>query len=131
MITIRMPKESLEKWIEALESGEYRQGKGSLCTMGSYCCLGVLQSCVMGDVERQWDNSSSSLGLPSMEWLGRNKIQFARLGPDCRVMWDGEEHGFNSPYLPDLGDTAHGANDSGISFKDIAAAIRLCSEAND
>ena len=29
------------KWIEALESGEYEQGKFWLCRNDEYCCLGV------------------------------------------------------------------------------------------
>lgn len=29
------------KWIEALESGEYKQGKGQLRDGDQYCCLGV------------------------------------------------------------------------------------------
>jgi hypothetical protein len=31
-----------DKWIEALRSGKYEQGKGKLCKNGNYCCLGVL-----------------------------------------------------------------------------------------
>jgi len=31
-----------EKWLKALESGEYKQGKGQLCDEdGGHCCLGV------------------------------------------------------------------------------------------
>lgn len=29
------------KWIEALESGHYNQGRGYLCRRNKYCCLGV------------------------------------------------------------------------------------------
>lgn len=29
------------KWVEALRSGEYRQGSGSLQADGKFCCLGV------------------------------------------------------------------------------------------
>jgi hypothetical protein len=32
----------LTKWVEALRSGEYKQGTGFLCCEGRYCCLGVL-----------------------------------------------------------------------------------------
>jgi predicted nucleotidyltransferase len=31
-----------EKWINALRSGEYKQGKGCLYNGESFCCLGVL-----------------------------------------------------------------------------------------
>jgi hypothetical protein len=29
------------KWVEALRSGKYKQGKAALCTDGNFCCLGV------------------------------------------------------------------------------------------
>lgn len=36
-----------EKWLKALESGEYQQGSCQLFDGSSYCCLGVA-CCVMG-----------------------------------------------------------------------------------
>lgn len=30
------------KWIDALRSGKYEQGRGALLNDGKYCCLGVL-----------------------------------------------------------------------------------------
>ena len=33
------------KWVKALMSGEYRQGKGQLYRRGRFCCLGVLAHC--------------------------------------------------------------------------------------
>lgn len=33
-----------EKWLEALRSGNYEQGKGFLKNWDKYCCLGVLCS---------------------------------------------------------------------------------------
>ena len=35
------PAEARELVAQALESGEYKQGVGSLCENGKYCCLGV------------------------------------------------------------------------------------------
>jgi hypothetical protein len=41
-----MKKEIAEKWVQALRSGEYRQGRGVLCDIYDgkrrFCCLGVL-----------------------------------------------------------------------------------------
>ena len=38
-----MKAELKTKWIEALRSGKYNQGRRALVTnQGSYCCLGVL-----------------------------------------------------------------------------------------
>lgn len=41
MTTIAPDVEAIEDWIEALESGEYKQGKKFLLCGGRYCCLGV------------------------------------------------------------------------------------------
>ena len=37
-----MNSEIKQKWLEALRSGEYIQGKNHLAKEGQYCCLGVL-----------------------------------------------------------------------------------------
>lgn len=37
-----MKKEVVQKWVEALESGEYAQGTGHLNKNNTFCCLGVL-----------------------------------------------------------------------------------------
>ena len=34
--------ENVQKWVDALRSGEYKQGRGRLKDNNSYCCLGVL-----------------------------------------------------------------------------------------
>lgn len=65
---MRMPQELKTKWIEALESGEYKQGKSTLCGVdGSYCCLGVLEKVVENEVER--------LAFPSPDFYQRNGIE--------------------------------------------------------
>ena len=42
-----MKKRVLTKWLKALRSGKYKQGRGALCQIDkkgteSFCCLGVL-----------------------------------------------------------------------------------------
>lgn len=37
----RIPKKSIEKWVQALRSGEYEQGINQLQSRYGYCCLGV------------------------------------------------------------------------------------------
>lgn len=48
----RMDPDVKRKWVEALRSGKYRQGKKFLMTVknkrASYCCLGVLHKIVLG-----------------------------------------------------------------------------------
>ena len=52
-----------ERWITALRSGKYPQGRGELVTAeGNYCCLGVL--CVVEGVEIPRDTMTSYLPKP-------------------------------------------------------------------
>lgn len=82
-----MNKTLKEKWVVALRSGEYEQGKGYLRVGGTYCCLGVL--CEIGVKEgviqrgggersRYYydaENFSSSMSLTTTmrEWAGLTK----------------------------------------------------------
>lgn len=38
----KMNKKVKAKWVKALKSGEFKQGKNTLKNNGKYCCLGVL-----------------------------------------------------------------------------------------
>jgi hypothetical protein len=83
----RMPVEAKAKWVAALRSGQYKQAKGILynASTDGYCCLGVLQHCLTGEVElRPGDDTYSSgnlIGdLPSNEWLEKHNIEFSAKG---------------------------------------------------
>ena len=60
-----MKREIGEKWIAALESGEYMKGTGKLCLVESsghttFCCMGVLAELAIGDgveVEKIWNDT--------------------------------------------------------------------------
>tara|TARA_R110000764_G_scaffold157169_1_gene245005 strand:+ start:41 stop:421 length:381 start_codon:yes stop_codon:yes gene_type:complete len=76
-----MKKELKDKWIAALESGEYDKAQGELESKGvdgacSYCCLGVLQMLTDGHVSpiRMADDSGDiDDDLPHSsyyEWVG-------------------------------------------------------------
>ena len=43
-----MDQELKARWVEALRSGRYKQGKNYLFEDGRYCCLGVLQKILTG-----------------------------------------------------------------------------------
>lgn len=117
-ITIRMPKDTLAKWLAALRSGDYRQGRRALydASTDGYCCLGVLQHVMGGNVERYEDWTPKS--YPSETW--RN-----RLGVEFRSSRGGTTH---NPHLPKLETDAASANDTGHSFAEIADAIEACAE---
>ena len=115
-ITIEMPMKLLDKWLKALRSGKYKQGKGTLEDEGKFCCLGVLQKIANGETEADCD-------LPSMHWLRQHGIRFTN------------EDGYLgcSPLLPTLGVSASVANDGNSviqkhKFTTIANAIEKCAK---
>lgn len=82
-----MPNEPARLWVEALRSGQYRQGHSALRNDDAYCCLGVAcevyrQITGAGDWEREDSQtgrqafragrSSSTVVLPKLvqRWLG-------------------------------------------------------------
>ncbi len=114
-----------KKWVEALKSGEFEQGKHCLASAdGKYCCLGVACEVAMkegvplnkrlGEFNKMYyyysDSSKSELNngfLPKevMHWLGL-------------ATSDG---GYKDPYLNWA--TLTGKNDGGATFEEIAAFI--------
>lgn len=81
-----MLRETAERWIKALRSGEYTQGVGRLwqVTTGEahYCCLGVLMDLEGTDDEKRLHHfkteghrtryySSQSVGVPNYSFITR------------------------------------------------------------
>lgn len=115
-----MNQEIKERWVKALRSGKYKQGKGSLRRIDSstkevtYCCLGVL-SCLYLDEHPERNNNLILKG----EYLSFEVIKWAGL----------ENKNKNPVYLPTDEDvfclmSLSALNDSGdYSFSDIADVI--------
>lgn len=104
-----MEQELKDKWVAALESGDYPQGKVHLCGEGRYCCLGVLSE-VSGLQYEELPNDGSrryfyGTDLPSAYFPGDEYLNSIGLS-----------HSFAS-------ELAH-LNDVGKSFEDIAQKIR-------
>jgi hypothetical protein len=97
-----------EKWLAALESGEYKQGIGCLGTPESgLCCLGVL--CVVAGI-----NFDDGAFFPSYEVRDAALLRSNTGETSKRFML----HGVECNSLPDANDNAK------ASFAEIAAAIR-------
>lgn len=73
------PEEARKAWVEALRSGEYKQGKGFLTIDGKYCCLGVACELAVADgvpvtVQKGfttvYDGTSVLLPESVQKWLG-------------------------------------------------------------
>lgn len=60
----KLPVDIKKKWVDALRSGKYEQGREYLCDGDRYCCLGVLQKELDGCTTPMYDDSQ----LPSMTW---------------------------------------------------------------
>jgi len=103
-----------EKWLQALESGEYKQCRMELHDdNGGHCCLGVA-SLVLGNEERV----GSTLNDDEVKELGLRSDCGAISEGSWQVTDDGiEEKGGGFQSLT-------GLNDSGATFEQIAAFIR-------
>ena len=94
-----MDKELRDKWVAALRSGEYQQGKGYLKDIdGYYCCLGVCADVINKDA---WVHNPDVLG----DWS-----------------WNGEMDSLPEEIVPDeIQSTLIRKNDDmGESFSEIA-----------
>ena len=62
-----MAPELKAKWVAALRSGKYKQGKGTLYKGGKHCCLGVLHRIAYPDrpipAKKQSFTSAEEIGL--------------------------------------------------------------------
>lgn len=108
---IHMPRDIAKKWLTALRSGKYKQGYGRLYDGNGYCCLGVLQKEVSGNVSKIGKISAE---LPSRKWLTKHKISF----------YDHEGKKSLTPYLGSVELTADGANDRCFTFKRLAKLLK-------
>lgn len=74
-----MNPEIKSKWLAALRSGEYKQGKGQLRKEDNFCCLGVLCDLHAKETEQKWEvdyvggnylNHCGNLPLAVRDWAG-------------------------------------------------------------
>lgn len=105
--------ENAQKWVEALESGEYKQGRGALLKGYEFCCLGVacdvaIKNGVALKVDRRgrwtvFDGCHLALPPAVQDWLGlRTEDGEAKDGTCLTSLNDWED----------------------LSFSEIAAVIR-------
>lgn len=93
-----MKEEMAKKWVEALRSGNFQQGKGRLLMDNKFCCLGVLCE------------------ISGEHWYTQGAYLPERIMLETGVQ---TSHGV----IPSHGDSLVCLNDSGKSFSDIADII--------
>lgn len=73
--------ENFRKWLDALRSGEYKQGRGTLRSDNNFCCLGVACDIAKEDLGIDWgivqhssemtfDKEVNLLPVSVKDWLG-------------------------------------------------------------
>lgn len=92
-----LTKEQTEAWIAALRSGNYNQCSGSLYSLGSFCCLGVLSTAVLNapvEVLEKFERGSSGIPEKFSPYLAENlpegplPMQFWELNDDQKLSFD-------------------------------------------
>ncbi len=102
MRKFNLPKAFRKSWLDALESGKYKQGKKMLYNNNTFCCLGV---------------AGALLGVEKDELQGNNfpnDTDSYKLFPKCLL----------GSSLSSYAGKLATMNDNGTSFKEIAKYIR-------
>ena len=101
--------EMRKQWIEALRSGDYKQGREYLCKDGNYCCLGVACDLFAEIKEPQlngtvaFDGATTALPFALVELLGL-KSPTGIFAETITVMKDGHPRKFGElTTLNDIG----------------------------
>ena len=113
-----------EKWLAALESGQFKKGIGWLCRDEKYCCLGV--ACVVAGLRGEYDVECVEFGGCQKD-APYDVVRFLALrGPSGNIEKEvGDLSMVGEHYVKYLTD----ANDRGASFADIATFCREHPEA--
>jgi hypothetical protein len=90
-------------WVEALESGEYQQGKVKLHHNGKYCCLGVAEVLRTGEAN------------PLFNRLSWEAYEYLKLHDGIGTIVGKRLHRYRH---------LSSANDAGVTHTEIAAFIR-------
>lgn len=108
-----------EKWLTALRSGDYTQGKGCLkqgsCGTLAYCCLGVLAEIAVDEGVARWDDNTlvGPDGRASAGYLIPAVMDWASVDSRDPVVKNEVNRGMPLSSL----------NDSGKTFSEIADLI--------
>lgn len=113
-----MNAEVKKMWVEALRSGEYKQGRGQLRFGNEYCCLGVLCDLHSEAVGGSWVKPE-----PDILWLGSSYDGEESVLPTSVVEWAGLNK--TNPVVCILGIDINliDINDVYMSFSEIANCI--------
>jgi hypothetical protein len=104
-----MKQEIKDKWVAALRSEEYEQGKHHLKNDDKFCCLGVL-----------CDIHSKETGT---EWVKHNYLKHGAYLPKIVMSWSGLKKAIPIVNVDKIKKDLAELNDSGSTFLKIADLI--------
>lgn len=114
--------ELIKKWVEALESGDYKQTSGRLCEeiegTKHYCCIGVLAE--VAGIPAARENETNPHGRKHVFIFKFPDVDYNEVGGATTSWWNtitGGEIGMQDSYW-------HMNDSEGKSFAEIAAEIR-------
>lgn len=95
------------KWLHALRSGEYKQGKGRLREHAAYCCLGVLCDIHAKETGGRWSSNeyldcAGILPVKVRDWAGLEARDPVVDGLDGRCLSSHNDNGKPFPEIADL-----------------------------
>lgn len=118
----KLSKEELREWIFALESGDYKQGRSSLCSSSEFCCLGVKAK--LEDRLKLIKGKNCFVG-PNNISNSKSLFQHERMPPNgelpFKVSFKDSKWGLWFKEYVDLS----GLNDRGMSFAQIGFVLRF------
>lgn len=135
-----MDQEVKAKWVAALRSGEYPQGKGALNRDGKFCCLGVLCDVLVKDgapievIDHLSMSIEDSALVPhTVTYDGamgvlpvtvKDMVGLAEADPVVTVVPHDHSEECAGPDCPDAHtENLSGVNDDGKTFEEIAEMI--------
>jgi hypothetical protein len=110
-----------ERWLAALRSGEYKQGKDFLCKDGCHCCLGVLTDIYLKEHGLEWNTPNEyyvGYHFDGSQGILANKVSdWAGLDDNNPLVFTGDGENLS---LSSLNDGEYGDR---YSFEEIADLI--------
>ena len=131
--------EIIAKWVEALRSDRYEQGRGFLCKNDKYCCLGVLCDLVLPDQSeldyniRYWNSYDAFLPESLCELLDIDREGRILVDEYLETFINSQKlsrNGFSFTTIKGLHTNLSVLNDNSMPFKMIAEVIEHCIKNN-
>lgn len=120
-----MDRHIKERWIEALRSGQYKQGTGLMRnSQNEFCALGVLCDVYVRDGLGSWEKPTPDATHPdSWQMHAPYSVESEMFPPTAVARWAGFEDRMPFLHTDDGPEPVYVLNDNGVSFELLADLI--------